>query len=272
MATLKKGLDITGPLGNLSIYQARGLDNKIVRQKGGPTREQILHAPNFALTRLNNQEFTGCTLAGKHLRLTFVGLRDLSGGFNFSAPINGLMQLVQKQDTLNPKGARGIALSKYPDVLRGFPLNKTNLFDVIVRTTLEWSLDRASRTARVNIPALMRGVNFVPQDDHALFRVEISLGMAPDFIYNHDQKEYQPPQWYGTNNGTGTLKAITPWYASKQGCPSSTLEIALDRIPEDEAYTLILAIGIRFGALYGDSIVKEVKYAGAAKILGAAGA
>lgn len=182
------------------------------------------------------------------------------------------MQLVQKQDTLNPKGARGIALSKYPDVLRGFPLNKTNLFDVIVRTTLEWSLDRASRTARVNIPALMRDVNFVPQDDHALFRVEISLGMAPDFIYNHDQKEYQPPKWYGTNNGTGTLKAITPWYASKQGCPSSTLEIALDRIPEDEAYTLILAIGIRFGALYGDSIVKEVKYAGAAKILGAAGA
>lgn len=44
MATLKKGLDITGPLGNLSIYQARGLDNKIVRQKGGrPVSKYCMH-------------------------------------------------------------------------------------------------------------------------------------------------------------------------------------------------------------------------------------
>jgi hypothetical protein len=272
MATLK-GLDITGPLGNLSIYEIRGVDKKIVRQKGGPDRRDVLHGENFSNTRRHHREFTAVTLAAQHVRWTFHSLRDLSGGFNFTGPINALIRLVQKQDGLSEWGTRNIVLSRYPDVLRGFPLNKVNLFDTIVRTTLVWSLDRRTRTARVEIPALMRRVNFLPQDDHALFRFEISMGMAPDFTYDHDRKEFLPPKWYGgLNNGTGTLKAETPWYPAKQGCPSSTLEIVLDRTPEDEAYTLVLTIGIRFGALYGDSIVKEVKYAGAAKILGAAGA
>jgi hypothetical protein len=273
MATLKNGLDITGPLGNLSIYTMRGVDKKIVRQKGGADRKEILHGENFANTRRHHHEFAAINVAGQHLRWTFHTLRNLSGGFNFSGPIVALLRLVQKQDSQSEWGTRNIVLSRYSDVLRGFSLNKTNVFDAIIRTTLEWSLDRSTRTARVTIPALMRDVNFLPQDDHALFRFEISLGMAPDFLYNHDKNEHLPPTWYGNlHNGTGTLTAATSWYAAKQGCPSSTLELTLDKIPEDEAYTLILAIGVRFGALYGDSIVKEVKYAGAAKILDAAGA
>lgn len=273
MATLKNGLDITGPLGNLSVYKMRGVDKKIVRQKGGADRQDILHGQNFANTRRHHKEFTAVTQAAQHVRWTFHTLRSLSGGFNFSGPINALIRLVQKQDSLSEWGTRNIALSRYPDVLRGFPLNKTNVFDTIIRTTLEWSLDRPMRSARVVIPTLMRGVNFLPHDDHALFRFEISLGMAPDFLYDYDRKEHLPPAWYGgLHNGTGTRTAATPWYAAKEGCPASTLEIALNQVPKDEAYTLILSIGIRFGALYGDSIVKEVKYAGAAKILSTAGA
>ncbi|MBT1690824.1 hypothetical protein [Dawidia soli] len=273
MATLKKGLDITGPLGNLSIYEMRGVDKKIVRQKGGADRSDILHGENFANTRRHHKEFSAVARAAQHVRWTFHTLRDLSGGFNFSGPINALIRLVQKQDAVSEWGTRNIVLSRHPDVLRGFPLNKANLFDSIVRTTLDWSLDRSTRSACVAIPALMRGINFLPQDDHALFRFEISLGMAPDFRYDHIRKEHLPPAWYGgLHNGTGTRRAATPWYAAKQGCPSSALEITLNRATEDEAYTLILAIGIRFGALFGDSIVKDVRYAGAAKILAVAGA
>jgi hypothetical protein len=273
MATLKKNLlDITGSVGEISIYRRRGIEKTIVRQKGGPSADQIKYSPKFTLLRHHQDEFKGFALACKHLRLTFHQLRALSCGFNVSGPLNKRLKMIQKLDTFSALGTRNVLLSQFPDLLRGFPLNKTNVFDAVVCASLSWSLDRATRSARVHIPALIQGVNFHPQHDQPLFSFVISLGLAPDFIYDHGRKEYMPPAWYGSNNGSGARAATTPWHITPKGCPASTLEIQLDRTPADEAYTLVLAIGIRFGIPYGDKIVEEVKYTGAAKILDAAGA
>ncbi|MBT1711975.1 hypothetical protein KK062_27275 [Fulvivirgaceae bacterium PWU5] len=272
MATLKKNLlDITGSVGEISIYRRRGVEKTIVRQKGGPSADQIKHSPKFKLLRHHQAEFKGFTLACKHLRLTFHELRALSCGFNVSAPLNRLMKIVQKQDTSSALGTRNVNLSRYPDLLRGLPLNKSNVFDAVFCATLTWSLDRDTRSVRVHIPQLVHGVNFHPQNDLPLFSVVISLGLAPDFVYDPGRKTYRPPVWYGTNNGSGARTAATPWYSATKGCSPSTLEIQLDPIPDDEAYTLVLAIGIRFGIPYGENIVEEAKYTGAAKILDAAG-
>ena len=63
MAKLDGTIQFTGSLQNLSFYKMRGSDKIIVRKKGGPSRKQVKHSPNFENTRHNNSEFGGRALA-----------------------------------------------------------------------------------------------------------------------------------------------------------------------------------------------------------------
>jgi hypothetical protein len=215
-------------------------------------------------------EFGGCSRAGKQFRLAFTALKGLAD-YNYSGSVNRFMKIIQKQDTVSPLGRRSITLSKHPRLLEGFSLNKGVTFDSIMRNRLAWSLDRKTRTARVDIPKLLRDVNFFPQNQHAMFSIVVSVGVAPDFAFDDSEAGYASPRWY-FDNASMSEEVHSPWYPARKGAPASTLEVTLKEAPADESYCLMLSIGIRFGAVYEGGIVEQVKRTGAAKIIAIAGA
>jgi hypothetical protein len=267
MAFLEE-LKITGSLGDLSFYHMQGVDKIVVRRKGGASRDHIRHSPAFATPRLYMSEFGGCSKMGKEVRFMLHPMKAMAD-YNFSGFINKALKAVQKLDGTSDLGRRAITLSKYPSLLRGFSLNKYTTFDSVVRTPVTYSIDREKRSAQVDIPRLLRDINFFPNNKHTRFRVVVCLGIVPDFTFNPVEGKYEPPAWYDTRYNAYTV--YSPWYAALKGSPESTLNIAADQLPPNESYSLMLTVGVQFGSPMEDDVVAQVKRAGAAKILGIAG-
>ncbi|MCD9014861.1 hypothetical protein [Parachryseolinea silvisoli] len=263
MAFLEE-LQFTGSLGDLSFYRMRGTDKIVVRRKGGASKETIKKSPKFALPRLYMSEFGGCSTMGKEVRFMMHPMRALAD-YNFSGFINKSLKLIQKQDSTSKLGQRAIELSKHPKLLEGFQLNKYTTFDSMLRSTLSWSIDTEKGSAKVEIPALVRDINFFPNNRHSKFSITISLGVVPDFKFNQGTGKYQAPKWYDTMYGCSYTSS--EWYSALKGSPATTLELSLDQLPPEAGYSLMLGIGICFGDSLDDGEVKQIKRAGAAKIL-----
>lgn len=264
MAFLEE-LQFTGSLGDLSFYRMQGSDKIVVRRKGGANKETIKKSPKFAVPRLYMSEFGGCSKMGKEVRHMLHPMKALAD-YNFSGFINKSLKLIQKQDATSALGRRAIELSKHPRLLEGFQLNKYTTFDAMVRSTLTWSIDVENGTANIAIPALIRDINFFPNNKHAKFSIMITLGVVPDFAFNPYTNKFEPPSWYTQRYGCS--HASSAWYAAVKGSPATTLNVALPQMPPDARYSLMLTVGICFGAALDDGEVQQVKRAGAAKILG----
>lgn len=202
---------------------------------------------------------------GKHVRYALHPLKTLSDN-NFGSDINSVMRKVQLQDNTSLWGRRNIILSDYARILEGFPLNSESpTFDSVIRNPVYYTIDRAQRSARVDIPGLFRGVNYFPQNGHALFRVIVTLGVVPDMMYDAVSREYQPAKWFDADYFPTEI--TTSWCPSLEGMPATTLELGVKETPPDDGWSLMLSIGIQYGSLSEGGEIKEVKRFGAAKIV-----
>ncbi|MBT1686915.1 hypothetical protein [Dawidia soli] len=262
-------LKFSGSLGDFTAYKMRGTDKTVIRRKGGASKETIRTSRRFATARLWMTEFGGCSTMGKEVRFMMHPMKALAD-YNFSGFVNKALKQIQKLDGVSVLGRRAIRLSQHPELLQGFSLNKYTTFDSMVRTPVTCTIDRATGSARINIPRLVRDINFFPNGPHPAYSLVVCLGVVPDFEFNSQTGKYAPPQWYDSMQGWAI--AETPWYSSLKGSPAQTLDIALQNaIPPDAGYSLQLTVGVQFGVLHDNGTVKQIKRTGAAKILSVAG-
>ena len=265
MPFLEGPFTFTGKLDMLSAYRMRGVDKIVVRRKGGPSAEKVKKSPRFENTRRTMSEFGGCSRHGSYVRMAMHQLRRLSD-YNFGSDINSIMRQVQLRDGTSEWGRRGITLSEHTRLLEGFStMYKAPSFDSIVRTPVYYTMDRANRSARIEIPELMRDINYFPQNNHAMFRLTVTLGIVPDVTFDVAAKEYLPPTWYDPS--CYSIDISTGWNPSLEGMESTVLTLAMDVLPPDNRWTLMLSIGIEYGAFREGGKIDEVKRFGAAKIL-----
>ncbi|WP_315819043.1 hypothetical protein [Paraflavitalea speifideaquila] len=120
-------------------------------------------------------------------------------------------------------------------------------------------------TATVRIPELMPGISFFAPEKYPWFSVQVTLGVVPDIIYTGGLNKYGLT--HPGYNHVQTLLKNTDWYPVAQGAPSTALELKYTDLPPDEHFSLVLAIGVRFGTQYNVNDIRQAKYAGCAKVL-----
>jgi hypothetical protein len=265
MAKLNAPFSFTGPLGNISVYMMRGVDKPVVRQKGGPSKETVKNSPRLANTRKINDEFGGRATAAKWVTRHIFPLKQLAD-YNIVGPLNALLKPIQLLDTVHALGQRDVVLSKSPQLLSGFSLNRNNGFDSTVRNPLSFSLDRATLSAQVDIPALLPGINFWAPVRFPMYSIVVSVGVIPDLFYGANGYTPSSPDYKET--GVGTI--YTDWYPVMKGSPALTLQVKYGREVPDDNYSVVLSIGIRYGVMQDATTIQQAKHAGAAKILGMA--
>jgi hypothetical protein len=266
MPFLEGPFAFTGKLDMFSAYRMRGVDGIVVRRKGGPSGEKVKTAASFANTRRTMSEFGGCSRHGSYVRKALIQIRHLSD-YNFGSDINSIMRQVQLRDGTGEWGRRRITLSEHTRLLEGFSTTlKAPTFDSIVRAPIYYTVDRQKRSARIDLPELLRDINYFPQNHHAMFRLTVTLGIVPDVAYDVPSKEYLPPTWY--SRAYNSISTSTDWNPSLEGMPGTTLELAMDAaLPPDDAWTLMLSIGIEYGAFRENGKIREIPRFGAAKIM-----
>jgi hypothetical protein len=262
MAKLNGNFGFLGPLGNLSVYKRRDMPDPIMRTKGGPTKKQIKTSPRFEHTRRLNTEFGGRATASGAVMNALWHLKPLAD-YNIAGPVNSLLKHIQLMDTENEKGERNIVLTKNAFLLQGFSLNRKRLFNSIIRSEVSYHLLREEQRASIQIPALLPDINFHPEVTYPMYSLVATLGIIPDLFYNN--WGYRPTGEQYRN--VGSLPAYTDWYPVLKGSPAQTLELKYPKQPPDEAYSLLLGIGIRFGVIKESGQIEQAPYAGSAKVL-----
>lgn len=253
-------IQFTGSFGKMTAYRLRGSDKIVVRKKGGPTKKQVQTSPKFKHTRLNNSEFNGTVQAAKSIWFTIaLPLLNLAD-HNIFPRLTGLCKSIQKQEKINGKGRRGVLLSEHRKLLEGFLLTRKNPFFSVVANPLDIVIDREAKTAVIQLPRLIKGINLVLPWRHPLYRFGFSLGMAEDVI--HDGKEYFKPE------RLNMAIAHTEWHINGTSFLPQTVELKLD-MPEalQASQSLILSAGIEMGQPDANGEIQSVRYAGSACIL-----
>jgi hypothetical protein len=166
-------------------------------------------------------------------------------------------------DTVSELGKRNIQLSKNPRLLEGFPLNRRNLFESVLRSPLSFTLSKDEMKATLEIPGQTPGNNFFPSNQYPVYRWQAVLGVIPDLFFDED-RGYLPN---GNLNGLYPFRVETEWCAVKTGAASRVIELSLPyAVPAGSSFSLMLAAGISFGTLRSTG-PEQVRYAGSGKIL-----
>lgn len=262
MAIAAGVVNFTGPMGDVSAYRMKGTDKIIMRRKGGVSKQRIKTHPNFDLTRRNNEEWKACIGASKNIRNAMNVVTRLAD-YNFSGHLHALCKNIQLDDTANEKGKRSVSLSTSAYKLEGFGLNKYNSFDSIVRHPLQYSINRVSGTATVNIPELISNINLHNPKKQPLYRFVMVLGTAADMLYCEIGKKYRP----SIAEIPFAISHYTPWHSWKENNAATTIVLSLPDWQDAAGVSLILAAGIEFGVPLSNAVVQSVKYAGAGKVL-----
>jgi hypothetical protein len=263
MAKLEGNLGFTGSLGQLTAYKREGTDGVVLREKGGPTPDQVKNDPAFENTRRNNDEFGGASTAVKALRNALYPVKHISG--SSVGHINKFTRVLANLDTENTWGKRAVLFSQNRPLLEGFNLNKFLPVSSILRQPLTAGINRQTGSASLLLPALLPGINYKLPADHKLYRFQVMLGVIPDFEHSLPVKPwYQPvaPVTYTTETVT------TNWFAAKEKIPEMQVDLQLKNFTGlPDCHSLVLGLGIEFGLPISNLLVETIPKKGAAMIL-----
>jgi hypothetical protein len=258
------GGSLRGSIHDLSFYKMKGVEEVIVRRKGGPSKKKIRTDPNLEMVRRYNAEFGGRAKAAKWIMRALSFQKPLAD-HNVAGPLNSLLTLAQNLDTVGELGERNVRLSASPLILKGFSLNRNNPFDSTVRFPVAYELSRETAAATVRVPELIPGINLFTPGKYPLFCLQVTLGIVPDIVFSKGGYELVNPDYEYFEHGQP--QAVSDWYPVVKGSPATTLEVKYTRFPLDGNFTLVLAIGVKYGILQDTQTILQAKHAGCAKVL-----
>lgn len=152
-------------------------------------------------------------------------------------------------------------ISRYRHVLEGFSISRKTPFDTLLHVPLTYSIEKETRSAWVEIPPIITGMNFHPQTLHPYFRIMASLGVVPDIHYT--------PLGYGPKMPAGRdlpHVVASEWAGVKKGMAQTVLQLQLPYQIDYPSYSLVLGIAICFGTLDVLGNIQAVKYCGSGRI------
>lgn len=168
-------------------------------------------------------------------------------GHNFTSQLTAIAKIIQKLDTKSAKGDRAVLLSQHKPLLVGFSLNKKIAFESIVKPALPHRIDRLQGSAVVQIPDLLPGVNFSNPKSYSFYRFIINMGCVSDKWPGG----FQPK---GIDDGE-TVSMYSSWRPSFERSLAEAIQIQLSRTDAlNDSTTIILSVGIQFGAALTDAI------------------
>ncbi|WP_298736554.1 hypothetical protein [uncultured Chitinophaga sp.] len=253
-------IQFTGSFGNMTAYRLRGSGKIVVRKKGGPTKKQVKTSRKFSHTRLNNSEFDGAVQAAKSIRYT-MNLPVLKlADYNIFPQLTKICTRIQKEEKINGKGQRGVLISEHRKLLEGFLLTRKHQFFSVVSNPLDISVDRETKTALIQLPRLIKGINLVLPWRQPLYSFTFCMGVAEDVIHN-GSGYYKPER-------LPIASAHSEWHINGANFLPQTITLQLNMPGAlTAAQSLVLTAGIEMGQPDARGEIQSVPYAGSACVL-----
>ena len=252
-------LPLVGSVGGYSIYHRKDCAKPIIRAKGGATAERFWKDPKMAGSRRNSINFGGISTTGKSVRHAMMNVVML-GHSNISGDINSLVSKIKKLSPVANKQNQ-ILFNGGLHLLKGYNLNKVNVFDAVVSTPVEFEVNRITHKAILQLPLLTPGVNVKNPWKLPYFRFVMNLGIIRDMHFDGTKYQSMTPVI-----ADHTILETTEWASVLVTHLPQSFEFQFDNPVFDDHCYLMLSVGIEFGSQVEDGI-GAVKGASCGKIL-----
>ena len=205
-------------------------------------------------------EFAGVQKAVDSIRSPLKDVKRLSE-HNFTATLVQICKKIQIEDLVGDRGQRSILLSQHRYMLAGFRLHLKHPFQNIVTGPIGCTLNRDAKSAVIQLPRLIKGINLHLPWKQPFYRFCMSLGLVSDVVYeNSDYNAY--------TDDLANTSLDTTWHVAAEPFQTQTIELKLDSPGTiKNSQTLLFAIGIEMGTPGLNGEIEYVKYGGAACIL-----
>ncbi|MBU0695990.1 MAG: hypothetical protein KKE39_05625 [Bacteroidetes bacterium] len=192
MARQTGPLKYSGTLGDIRHFKIKGLKGDFAGLKGGPSGDQVKTGPEFKRTRENMNEFGGCAIAGKSVRIGLSQLMKQMSDSQLTGRLTGIMKKINLEDQSEARGYRAILISTQPQYLKGIGFNKNVNFDSIFFApfTLAGTAGRDGSTLTVDAFNPLSFVNAPAGATH--FRLINAISVVSDFAFNAQSGAYEP--------------------------------------------------------------------------------
>lgn len=166
-----------GTIGNITFFKTN--DGFKARQKGGISKTRMKTDPAFERTRENWAEFGRAGKAGKLLRNAYASLIKQVADKQIMRRLIREMVKVVKADAINIRGARNV-MDGETALLQGFEFNQHSPLSTALKLNTVNTIDRATGTLQVDVPAIVPGTDIVYPTEATHFVISIA-GAEVDF-------------------------------------------------------------------------------------------
>ncbi|MEZ5001436.1 MAG: hypothetical protein R2730_00250 [Chitinophagales bacterium] len=245
MARQKGPLKYVGTLGDIRHFKIKGNEGYFAGLVGGPTAEQIATDPAFQRTRENMNEFSGCAMAGKSVRVGLASLMKNMADSQVTGRLTAIMKKINLEDGSEARGKRAVLITAVPNYLKGFDFNRFTSFNGAFNApfTITPSASRDSSTLDVLAFNPLNYLNIPAGATH--FRIINGISVISDFEFNTTSKVYEPKEatlnemkaveysgYLPVDQVTSTLSLV----ATLPGTPTMTTDVMVINVIGIEFY------------------------------------
>ena len=192
MARQKGHIKYIGTLGEVRHFKMKSLPGFFAGMKGGPTGEQVLNDTVFERTRENMNEFGGCALVGKAIRVGLAQLMKQMSDPQVTGRLTAIMKKINLEDQSEARGYHAILITSQPQYLIGFAFDRKTSFDSIFYAPLNLVAAADRTSATLTVPAFTP-LNLMDAPSGAThFRLINAVSVVSDYEYNDQSKVYEP--------------------------------------------------------------------------------
>lgn len=170
-------------------FKCQDIDDSVLIAK---KKEEKLNSPSFAGARKNMNEFGGCVMIGKAIRLSMNDLTKDQVDSEFSGRLTHLITKIRNLDTVGEKGKRSILFSKCKPCFGSLEMNKRQILDLssmIYSGNISHSASRTDACLRISDFCLKSGK--IPSGV-TYFRMLNHLSLISDYHFSDISGKYEP--------------------------------------------------------------------------------
>jgi len=236
MARQKGPLKYVGTLGDIRHFKIKGNEGYFAGMIGGPTAEQIATDPAFQRTRENMNEFGGCAMTGKSVRVGLASLMKNMADSQVTGRLTAIMKKINLEDGSEARGKRAVLITAVPNYLKGFDFNRFTSLNGAFNAPFTITPSGARDSSTLDIPAFnpLSYLNIPAGATH--FRIINAISVLSDYEFNSTTKVYEPKDaslnelkdiQYSTYLPVDSVTALISLVATLPGSPTMTADVSV---------------------------------------------
>lgn len=236
MARQKGPLKYVGTLGDIRHFKIKGNEGYFAGLTGGPTAEQIATDPAFQRTRENMNEFGGCAMVGKSVRVGLASLMKNMADSQVTGRLTAIMKKINLEDGSEARGRRAVLVSAVPNYLKGFDFNRFTSFNGAFNAPYTITPAGSRDSSTLDVPAFnpLNYLNIPAGATH--FRIINAISVLSDYEFNTTTKVYEPKEaslnelkdvQYSAYLPVDSVTALVSLVATLPGSPTMTTDVSV---------------------------------------------